>query len=133
MSVEALGTYFATLRGTKSRAKLAAELGISEMSIMRIEERGQEPKAEALVALVRGLKARWQDVEYLLRESTDVDEGRRLAERWQLEMKQAGTKDERHEALQLLIAELEGDPRKIDQLIGYGARLRDEDRRREER
>ena len=45
MSVEALGTYFATLRGAKSRAKLAAELGISEMSIMRIEERGQEPKA----------------------------------------------------------------------------------------
>lgn len=131
--MEALGVYFATLRGTKSRAKLANELGISEMSIMRIEERGQEPKAEALVALVRGLRARWQDVEYLLREAQSIEEGRQLAEQWKHQRDQAETEDERRQALEQLISELEADPRKLDQLIGYGARLREEDQRREVR
>lgn len=128
--MEALGTYFATLRGSKSRAKLAAEAGISEMSILRIEVQNQEPKAEALVALVGALKARWEDVEYLLKHAKSAEEGRQLAERVQEQLLQAEDEDDRHRALQQLIAELETDPRKLDQLIGYGSRLIDEDRGR---
>jgi transcriptional regulator with XRE-family HTH domain len=131
MGMDALGTYFATLRGSKSRAKLAAEAGISEMSILRIEVQNQEPKAEALVALVGALKARWEDVEYLLKHAKSADEGRQLAEQVQEQLRQAESEDERHQVLQRLIADLEANPQKLDQLIGYGARLLEEDRRRE--
>lgn len=76
----ALGAYFAELRGPISRATLAADMGISEMSILRIEEKGQEPKAEMLNALVRALHARWEDVEALLSNPhATPDEGRVLA------------------------------------------------------
>ena len=63
--MEALGVYFATLRGTKSRAKLAAELGVSEMSILRIESRGQEPGPEMLVKLVGQLRADGHAIRHL--------------------------------------------------------------------
>ena len=122
--MDALGAYFATLRGSKSRAKLAAELGISEMSILRIEDRGQEPKAEVLVALVKALRANWDHVAYLL-------DPNRNAEEWRSRSQQVETSDERLAMLNRLIADLETDPRKLDQLIGYGARLLDEDRKRE--
>lgn len=78
--MKALGAYFEELRGTQSRDALAAAMGISAMSILRIEEKGQEPKAETLNALVRALHARWEDVEALLsNKRATVDEGRGLA------------------------------------------------------
>lgn len=131
--MEALGVYFATLRGTKSRAKLAAELGVSEMSILRIESRGQEPGPEMLVKLVGQLRARWEDVEYLLGldKGKGIEEGRQLAENLARQIQQAGAVDARRAALNRLIADLEADPRKIDRLLGYGQRLLEEDRSRE--
>lgn len=79
--MKALAAYFETLRGLQSRAALASAMGVSEMSIIRIETRGQEPKAEMLNALVRALHARWEDVEALLSNPrATIDEGRRLAQ-----------------------------------------------------
>lgn len=77
----ALGAYFAELRGQRSRAAVAADMGVSEMSILRIEEKGQEPKAEMLSGLVRTLRARWDDVEALLSNPRATpEEGRKLAQ-----------------------------------------------------
>lgn len=59
--MKALGAYFEVLRGDRGRAALAADVGISEMSIWRIEDGSQEPRAELLNALVRTLRARWSD------------------------------------------------------------------------
>ena len=79
--MQALGAYFEELRGSRSRAALAADIGVSEMSILRIEEKGQEPKAEMLNALVRALHARWEDVEALLSNPrATAGEGRELAQ-----------------------------------------------------
>lgn len=75
----ALGAYFAELRGPLSRDTLATSMGVSSMSILRIEEKGQEPKAEMLNNLVRALHARWEDVETLLSTKATAEEGRRLA------------------------------------------------------
>lgn len=61
----ALGAYFWTLRGARSRADLAAEMGVSEMSILRIETQGQKPKSDMLKKLVAALHARWEDIDYL--------------------------------------------------------------------
>lgn len=129
--MKALSQYFLTLRGTKSRAELAYEAGISEMSILRIEVRGQKPKPDTLKKLVLALHARWEDIDYLLglNGGDEVDEGRKLAERVRFQIHNAPTVEDRRMAIQRLIAELEADPRKLDQLIGYGQRLRDEDRR----
>jgi transcriptional regulator with XRE-family HTH domain len=77
--MDALGAYFAELRGPMSRDALAATIGVSSMSILRIEEKGQEPKAETLNSLVRALHARWEDVETLLSTKATPDEARALA------------------------------------------------------
>jgi transcriptional regulator with XRE-family HTH domain len=80
MGMKALGAYFEELRGSQSREALATAMGVSVMSILRIEEKGQEPKAEMLNNLVRTLRARWEDVEELLsNKRATADEGRRLA------------------------------------------------------
>jgi len=49
-----------------SRAKLAADLGITEMSVYRIEKKGQRPEPELLARLVRTLHMHWEDVERAL-------------------------------------------------------------------
>lgn len=80
--MEAVAAYLQMLReGRKmSRAKLAAAVDVSEMSIYRIEERGQQPRPELLQALIEALSARWADVEALLtNEQAGEEEGRQLA------------------------------------------------------
>lgn len=77
--MDALGAYFAELRGPLSRDALAETIGVSSMSILRIEEKGQEPKAETLNKLVRALHARWEDVETLLSTKAAAEDGRKLA------------------------------------------------------
>lgn len=82
--MEAVATYFRVLREGRSytRAKLAAELGVSEMTIWRLEEEGQEPKAAFLTGLIRTLQARWQDIEHLFRADATPEDGHRLAQEW---------------------------------------------------
>lgn len=58
------------------------------------------------------------------------ESGRALAEQWKKRLAEAQG-DERRQELERLIAELEADPRKIDLLIGYGERLREESQRSE--
>ena len=130
----ALGAYFWTLRGARSRADLAAEMGVSEMSILRIETQGQKPKTDMLKKLVAALHARWEDIDYLadLKGSSQAEEGMRLAEQVRSQLKSADTPSDRKTVIQSLIKELEDDPRKLDQLIDYGRYLRSQDQRHEE-
>src|SRR5678815_86080 len=94
MKMTALGAYFTELRGLQSRAALAAAAGVSSMSIKRIEEEGQEPKAWMLTALVRALHARWEDVETILSNPrATIEEGQRLA-RQRLEERAAQIADQ---------------------------------------
>ena len=129
-----LGAYFWNLRGDKGRGTLALELGISEMSILRIETRGQKPKPETLKKLVAGLRARWEDIDYLadMHDASQVEEGRRLAMQVRDQVHSGQSADDRKVALQKLADELESDPQKLDQLIDYGRYLRGLDRQREE-
>lgn len=129
-----LGAYFWALRGDKGRATLALELGISEMSILRIETQGQQPKPDTLKKLVAGLRARWEDIDYLagLQDSSQVEEGRKLAEQVRQEIQSGQSVGDRKRTLQNLANELESDPQKLDQLIDYGRYLRGLDRQREE-
>lgn len=124
----ALGAYFAALRGTKSRAALAADIGVSEMSILRIEEKGQEPKAETLNALVRALQARWEDVEALLSDPQAMaDRGKELA-RQRMEERAKEIADRVHEGgesgVRRLIHELRTNPEVLRELRQL---LRDQD------
>lgn len=129
-----LGAYFWTLRGGRARAALALELGISEMSILRIETRGQQPKPDTLKKLVAGLRARWEDIDYLadLQDPAKVEEARQMAEQVRQQIQSGQTVGDRKRALQSLASELESDPQKLDQLIDYGRYLRGLDRQREE-
>lgn len=80
--MEAAAAYFQARRKRLgwSRAKLATELGVSEMSVYRIEEKGQRPEPELLARLVRALKARWEDVERLLLDEVAFDQAESLAD-----------------------------------------------------
>lgn len=129
--MKALGAYFEALRGDRGRAALAADVGTSEMSIWRIEDGTQEPRAELLSALVRTLKAQWSDVERLLSDSgATAEDGKRLAEGLRARLGQADSANARKQEIARLVEELERDPKKLDRLIGYGARLLEEDRER---
>lgn len=63
-----------------SRAKLAMELGISEMSVYRIERQGQQPEPELLARIISVLQGSWSAVRDLLLNDAATDEdGRRAA------------------------------------------------------
>lgn len=64
-----------------SRAKLAGMLGVSEMSVFRIEKQGQRPEPELLARLVRVLSLRWDDVERALLGEISSDEVHQIARR----------------------------------------------------
>lgn len=78
----AFATYVTVLRDRQgyTRDALAKKARISAMSIGRIEDDGQEPKAQALARLVVALKADWRDVQrFLLDQELAADEGRDAA------------------------------------------------------
>lgn len=67
-----------TLKWT--RAKLALELGISEMSVYRIERQGQQPEPELLARIVTTLQGSWSTVrDLLLSETATNEDGQRAA------------------------------------------------------
>lgn len=79
--MEAAAAYFQARRKRLgwSRARLATELGITEMSVYRIEAQGQRPEPELLARLVRALRARWDFVERLLLDEATAVEAEQLA------------------------------------------------------
>jgi DNA-binding XRE family transcriptional regulator len=83
MGMEAVGAYLRTLRddGRKiSRAKLAAQLEVSEQSIYRIEENRQEPNPELLARIIATLGGDPTDVhELLLHKKATPEQGRDVA------------------------------------------------------
>lgn len=68
MGMTAVAAYFVTLRKQQNitRSGLAKRIGTTEMTILRIEEEGQEPRAELLAALANALNAEWDVVQGLL-------------------------------------------------------------------
>jgi transcriptional regulator with XRE-family HTH domain len=124
--MQAAAAYFQTLREQQglSRARLALQLDITEMSLYRIEEQGQEPKAELLMKLVRALGANIDHVYNLFADDATPADGRRLALQWLLH---EPSEEERRRAALLAVAEsLINDPQKLDRLLGYADRLREE-------
>lgn len=123
----AASTYFRVLRDSRglSRAKLASVLDVSEMTIWRLEEEGQEPKAELLTGLVRTLKARWEDVEALLvNPLATAADGQQRADNL-IAMASQMSDQELDEAIALFEG-LRSDPKALSRWLGYGERLREE-------
>ena len=124
MSMNALGAYFGNLRihHGLSRASLAAQLGVSEMSIWRIEKEGQEPRTELLVSLVRVLNAKWHHIEQL---ASDPDCNEETAQKLATEAYIAASElsdDDLQEILNLY-ERLKDDPRALMRWLGYGQSL----------
>ena len=129
----AVGAYIRELREVRglSRADLAARVKTHESQIYRIEKGEQDSRGSLLFAIIEALQGNVQDVYQLMRSggAVDVDEARKLADSVREQIRAAPTVEDRRDAINRLVSELEADPRKLDQLIGYGQRLRDEDRR----
>lgn len=124
--MEAAAAYLRAMRDHAgfSRGKLAAELGVSEMSIWRIEEDGQEPKAELFTRFVSTVRARWEDIEALMANPAATEEdGRRLADMAHAAAQM--TDEELDEAIGLFES-LKSDPGALARWLGYGQRLADE-------
>lgn len=130
----AVGAYIRVLREGRglSRAELASAIGTHESQLYRIEKGDQDSRGSLLFTIIKELRGDIQDVYRLMTAANaSADEGRQLADRVQDQLRQAESEGERHQVLQRLIADMEANPQKLDQLIGYGARLLEEDRRRE--
>lgn len=127
----AVGAYLQARRKAEglTQEEIARRLKMTSRTVSEWETGGTLPAFEVMVRLLDIIKGQIEVVQDLyLRTNATAEQGRALAERTLTEMRSAATEDARRQVLDRLIAELESDPRKIDQLIGYGARLRDEDR-----
>src|SRR5512145_307823 len=85
MGMEAAASYLRKIRESRkiSRGRLAAQLDVSEMSIWRIEEEGQEPRAVLFMSLVRTLGASWDDLMALIADAkASREDGRNRAEQF---------------------------------------------------
>ncbi|HEU4322052.1 MAG TPA: helix-turn-helix transcriptional regulator [Roseiflexaceae bacterium] len=81
--MEAAASYLRTIREARrlSRARVAAIMDVSEMSIWRIEEDRQEPRAERLASFVSAIQGDIRDVyELLVDRHATPDDGRHRAE-----------------------------------------------------
>lgn len=136
MSAEAIGEYFRALVELQpglSLASVSRAAGVQPNYLSRLGVPGEngtkEPSGRVLLGLLRAAHGKIEHLEEILYSDTaTAEQGRLLAEKTLNEMKAAPTENERRQVLQRLIADLESNPQKIDQLIGYGARLREEDR-----
>lgn len=135
MSVNAAGAYLWELRKQRrlSRDEVAAAIraqtgeGTNSVQVMRIEK-GQPTKTEVLDAFVDFVQGDIKKVMSLLRDPESTEQmGRNAAIEW---FKQGvATPDEREAKRQQAIAlidDLLSAPEKIDRLLGYGERLREE-------
>ncbi len=81
--MEAAASYLRTIREARrlSRARVAAIMDVSEMSIWRIEEDRQEPRAERLASFVSAIQGDIRDVyDLLVDRHATPDDGRHRAE-----------------------------------------------------
>ncbi len=116
--MQAVGAYFQELRDARneSRAAVASALGVTENTIWRVETGRQEPGASLLIALVRYLHARWEDVQALMaRNDAQAIDGKQAA----LEhLRAAGLWTEEDDEIVRRIRQLDPDRRRvIDQLL----------------
>jgi transcriptional regulator with XRE-family HTH domain len=85
--MEAVGAYLMELRTQKgiTREQIADATGVTVMTIFRIEERDQEPKAGIFAGIVKHVGASWDEVQRLLLDprATGAD-GKAAARRWLL-------------------------------------------------
>lgn len=129
MSVEAVGVYFdrlIALKGLKVKA-VSEQAGVKPGYISRLISRGiKEPGASTLRAINDAVGGSWEHVGVLLQEKATTTQAKLLAEQWLHNSASPEQPLDAMHTLQGLVAELETDPRKIDQLLGYATRLRDE-------
>lgn len=135
--MNAVTAYIRQLRKDRhmSRAKVAMLAGVSENTVYRVERNEQEPSGPLLVKLVAAVRGHFDDASQLVLDA-DADEsvGIERARQWLsgsqqsdiTQLMQAVPSDQVTEAIAIL-EELQSDPQKMDRLIGYGQRLREED------
>lgn len=130
MGMKAVGSYLWILREAEriGRGALAQQLHTDDSQIERIEKGKIDTRGSLLFAFIRAVRGNVEHVmALLLDEAATEADGRELAKAW-LRVMPADPEalDERRRRLQDLVDELLANPHLLDQLIGYGYRLREE-------
>jgi transcriptional regulator with XRE-family HTH domain len=130
MGMKAVGSYLRALReaGRIGRGALARELGTDDSQIERIEKGQIDTRGSLLFAFIHAVRGNAEHImQLLLADAASEEEGRALAEVWLAEARgDPAALDERRRRALSLIDDLLADPRALDQLLGYGDRLREE-------
>lgn len=128
--MKAAGTYLRMLREAEriGRGALARQLHTDDSQIERIEKGQIDTRGSLLFAFIRAVRGNAEHVMTLLLDAAATEaDGRALAEAW---LRAAPTdpeeQDERRRRALHLVDDLLADPRMLDQLLGYGDRLREE-------
>jgi transcriptional regulator with XRE-family HTH domain len=126
--MQAAMTYLRVLREARklSQADIARAAQVESKQVYRWERGESEPSASSLAAFVQAVRGNIEEVMRLIL-STDATEdmGRQLA-RAILEQGPPDEREQRRQEAIALIDSLLADPEKIDRLLGYGERLREE-------
>lgn len=131
MGMKATGMYLRVLReeNVGGRGVLAKLLRTDDSQIERIEKGQIDTRGTLLARFTRAVGGDWQTVgDLLLRDDDTEDTGRDAARNW-LSRKHLSSEQRAsyRERLLQLLSELESNPQKVDQLLGYADRLREED------
>lgn len=128
--MKAAGSYLRVLREAEriGRGALARQLNTDDSQIERIEKGQIDTRGSLLFAFIRAVRGNAEHVmTLLLDEAATEADGRALAEAWlRVVPADPEAQDERRRRLQHLADDLLANPRMLDQLIGYGDRLREE-------
>lgn len=111
-----------------SQADIARAARVESKQVYRWERGESEPSASGLAAFVEAVQGNIEEVKQLILSDATESAGQQLAERWYASNNQAlpDERERRRQRAIALIDDLLGDPQKLDQLLGYGARLQEE-------
>ena len=126
--MQAAMMYLRVLREARklSQADIARAAGVESKQVYRWEKGESEPSASGLAAFVYAVRGNIQEVmRLILNDDSTEDMGRQLA-RAILEQGPPAAREQRRLQAIALIDSLLADPQKIDRLLGYGERLREE-------
>lgn len=129
MGMLAAGAYLRLLREGRglTRASLARQLSTDDTQVERIEKGRIDTRSSLLFAFIREVRGSADQVMLLLLDDAAGEEqGRALAEAWLEPGDAAAGEDVRRRRALALIDDLLADPQKLDRLLGYGDRLREE-------
>lgn len=130
--MQAAMVYLRSLREGQelSQADVARSVGVESKQVYRWERGESAPSGGRLIAMVRALRGRFEDVEHLLLDSDDgvvqAEVARALAEDRIEELRHKVVEDERASRVCEISAALRPHPTQFDRWLGYGERLLDE-------